>query len=125
MGVHSDAEIRLNKGPPVMNEEERYAAVRACQWADEVVEDAPYTTSLEVMDKYNCDFCVHGDDIVIGADGQDTYGKVKAAGRFKTIPRTQGAFPPRSHHFTGPSPCWRCGNHILAPFPPIFIARSR
>lgn len=73
-----------------MNEAERYAAVRACQWADEVVEDAPYTTSLEVMDKYNCDFCVHGDDIVIGADGQDTYHKVKAAGRFKTIARTQG-----------------------------------
>jgi ethanolamine-phosphate cytidylyltransferase len=73
-----------------MNEEERYAAVRACQWADEVVEDAPYTTSLEVMDKYDCDFCVHGDDIVMNADGQDTYGKVKAAGRFKTIARTQG-----------------------------------
>jgi len=90
VGVHSDAEIIKNKGPPVMNEEERYAAVRACQWADEVVEDAPYTTSLEVMDQYNCDFCVHGDDIVIGADGLDTYHKVKAANRFKTIPRTQG-----------------------------------
>jgi ethanolamine-phosphate cytidylyltransferase len=90
VGVHSDAEILRNKGPPVMNEEERYAAVRACQWADEVVEDAPYTTSLDVMDKYNCDFCVHGDDIVMNADGQDTYGVVKAAGRFKTIPRTQG-----------------------------------
>lgn len=73
-----------------MNEEERYAAVRACQWADEVVENAPYTTSLEFMDKYQCDFCVHGDDIVMNADGQDTYGVVKAAGRFKTIPRTQG-----------------------------------
>jgi ethanolamine-phosphate cytidylyltransferase len=73
-----------------MNEEERYAAVRACQWADEVVENAPYTTSLEVMDQYNCDFCVHGDDIVMNANGEDTYGVVKAAGRFKTIPRTQG-----------------------------------
>lgn len=73
-----------------MNEEERYAAVRACQWADEVVEDAPYTTSLEVMDKYNCQYCVHGDDIVLNADGNDTYHLVKEAGRFKTIPRTQG-----------------------------------
>lgn len=90
VGVHSDAEIRRNKGPPVMNEEERYAAVRACQWADEVVEDAPYTTSLEVMDKYNCDYCVHGDDIVLNADGQDTYHLVKEAGRFKTVQRTQG-----------------------------------
>lgn len=40
-----------------------YEAVRACKWADEVVEAAPYTTSLEVMDKYQCDYCVHGDDI--------------------------------------------------------------
>jgi len=44
VGVHSDAEIRKNKGPPVMNEEERYAAVAACKWVDEVVKDAPYTT---------------------------------------------------------------------------------
>lgn len=73
-----------------MNEEERYSAVRACQWADEVVEDAPYTTSLEVMDKYNCDYCVHGDDIVLNADGVDTYHEVKSAGRFKTVQRTQG-----------------------------------
>jgi ethanolamine-phosphate cytidylyltransferase len=37
VGVHSDAEILKNKGPTVMNEEERYEAVRACKWVDEVV----------------------------------------------------------------------------------------
>jgi len=42
------------------------------------------------MDKYNCDICVHGDDIVTTPNGEDTYGKVKAAGRFRTVPRTQG-----------------------------------
>lgn len=26
----------------------------------QVVEDAPYVTSIETLDKYNCDFCVHG-----------------------------------------------------------------
>ena len=26
----------------------------------QVVEDAPYVTELETLDKYNCDFCVHG-----------------------------------------------------------------
>lgn len=26
----------------------------------QVVEDAPYVTTLETLDKYNCDFCVHG-----------------------------------------------------------------
>jgi ethanolamine-phosphate cytidylyltransferase len=90
VGVHSDAEITKNKGPPVMNEEERYKAAEACKWVDEVVRDAPYVTSLELLDKYNVDFCVHGDDLVTSADGVDTYHEVKKAGRFKTVPRTRG-----------------------------------
>jgi len=90
VGVHSDVEVMKHKGPPVMTEKERYDAVRACKWVDEVVEDAPYVTQLETMDAHNCDFCVHGDDISTTADGTDTYGIVKAAGRFRTVPRTQG-----------------------------------
>ena len=35
VGVHSDEEIRKHKGPPVMNDEERLATVRACKWVDE------------------------------------------------------------------------------------------
>ena len=31
VGVHSDEEIRKHKGPPVMNELERYEAVEACK----------------------------------------------------------------------------------------------
>ncbi len=68
----------------------RYKAVASCKWVDEVVRDAPYITSLELMDKYNCDFCVHGDDIVTSADGTDTYHEVKKAGRFRTVARTRG-----------------------------------
>jgi len=90
VGVHSDAEITKNKGPPVMNEEERYRAVESCKWVDEVVRGAPYVTSLEMMDKYNADFCAHGDDLVTTSDGTDTYHEVKAAGRFKTFKRTEG-----------------------------------
>lgn len=90
VGVHSDAEVLRNKGPPVMNEAERYAAVRACKWADEVVEDAPYSTSLEWLDRYNIDFCVHGDDLVTDANGHDCYDEVKKAGRFRIVKRTQG-----------------------------------
>eukprot|EP01121_Diplochlamys_sp_Union-15-3_P020058 TRINITY_DN76_c0_g1_i2.p1 TRINITY_DN76_c0_g1~~TRINITY_DN76_c0_g1_i2.p1 ORF type:complete len:373 (-),score=75.71 TRINITY_DN76_c0_g1_i2:71-1189(-) len=90
VGVHSDEDILKHKGPTVMNEEERYLAVAACKWVDEVVKAAPYVTELAVMDKYNCDICVHGDDIVVSADGVDTYHKVKEAGRFRTVPRTEG-----------------------------------
>ena len=35
------------------------------------------------MDKYNCDFCVHGDDITMTAEGIDTYHIVKSAGRYR------------------------------------------
>ncbi|KAI9593032.1 hypothetical protein BDF19DRAFT_449250 [Syncephalis fuscata] len=90
VGVHSDAEILLNKGPTVMKEEERYAAVEACKWVDEVVRDAPYVTSLDYLDRYNCDFCVHGDDITTAADGSDCYQEVKDAGRYRECKRTQG-----------------------------------
>jgi ethanolamine-phosphate cytidylyltransferase len=61
VGVHSDAAIRENKGPPVMKEQERYEAVRSCKWVDEVVEDAPYMTELAVLERHNIDFCIHGE----------------------------------------------------------------
>ena len=72
--------------------------VRAIKWVDEVtnqhlphvhlhhakvVEGAPYVTTLETLDEYDCEFCVHGDDITMTADGTDTYSIVKNAGRYK------------------------------------------
>ncbi|EGG14461.1 phosphoethanolamine-cytidyltransferase [Cavenderia fasciculata] len=90
VGVHTDAEIAKNKGPPVMNEQERYKAVRACKWADEVAEGAPYTATVELLDQLNCDFCVHGEDISVGADGKDVYETIKKSGKFRFIKRTEG-----------------------------------
>lgn len=90
VGVHSDAEVTKHKGPPVYTEEERYKMVRAIKWVDEVIEDAPYVTTLETLEKYGCDFCVHGDDITTTADGVDTYHLVKAANKYKECKRTAG-----------------------------------
>jgi ethanolamine-phosphate cytidylyltransferase len=108
VGVHSDGllilikifffcieffyleEITKHKGPPVYTEQERYKMVRAIKWVDQVVENAPYVTTLETLEEYNCAFCVHGDDITVTADGVDTYHIVKAAGRYKECKRTQG-----------------------------------
>jgi ethanolamine-phosphate cytidylyltransferase len=39
--------------------------VRAIKWVDQVVENAPYVTTLETLQEYNCEFCVHGDDITV------------------------------------------------------------
>ncbi|KAI5637078.1 cytidylyltransferase-like domain-containing protein [Phthorimaea operculella] len=90
VGVHTDEEIAKHKGPPVFTQEERYKMVRAIKWVDQVVEGAPYVTTLETLDKYQCDFCVHGDDITVTADGIDTYHMVKKAGRYKEVQRTAG-----------------------------------
>ncbi|GAA6097572.1 ethanolamine-phosphate cytidylyltransferase-like [Tachysurus ichikawai] len=64
--------------------------VRAIKWVDDIVESAPYVTTLETLDKYNCDFCVHGDDITLTVDGKDTYEEVKKSGRYRECKRTQG-----------------------------------
>lgn len=90
VGVHTDEEIKNHKGPPVFTEQERYKMVRAIKWVDEVVEGAPYITTLETLDKYKCNFCVHGDDITLDASGEDTYRYVKESGRYKECKRTAG-----------------------------------
>ncbi|XP_006635464.1 ethanolamine-phosphate cytidylyltransferase [Lepisosteus oculatus] len=90
VGVHTDEEIAKHKGPPVFTQAERYKMVRAIKWVDEIVEGAPYVTTLETLDKYNCDFCVHGDDITLTVDGRDTYAEVKTSGRYRECKRTQG-----------------------------------
>ncbi|VDM41552.1 unnamed protein product [Toxocara canis] len=99
VGVHTDDEITLHKGPPVFSEEERYRMVRGIKWVDEVIEGAPYVTTVATLDKYDCDFCVHGsttyfllisDDITLTAEGVDTYAEVKKCGRYKECQRTAG-----------------------------------
>lgn len=91
IGVVCDHEVEITKGPPVMNDKERAELIGACKWADEVVyEDIPYTPSLDLVDKLNCQFVGHGDDLALTADGEDCYSIIKKAGRMKVFKRTEG-----------------------------------
>ncbi|KAF1988080.1 hypothetical protein K402DRAFT_352897 [Aulographum hederae CBS 113979] len=90
VGLHSDEEIMDNKGPTVMNLQERIAAVEACRWVTKCVPYAPYVTSLPWISHYGCRYVVHGDDITSDAGGGDCYRFVKSAGRFKIVKRTPG-----------------------------------
>ena len=90
VGVHTDAEIELNKGPPVMRDAERLALVSAVKWVDELVFDTPYSMSLPFLDSIDADYVVHGDDISINANGTDAYAEAKSAGRMKVVKRTEG-----------------------------------
>ena len=88
VGIHTDEDIYINKGPVVMKLEERVLAVEACKWCTETVPGAPYVTDPAVMDSYGCKYVVHGDDITTDADGQDCYRIVKDMGRFVVVKRT-------------------------------------
>ncbi|KAL0482013.1 ethanolamine-phosphate cytidylyltransferase [Acrasis kona] len=90
VGVHTDEDIRRHKGPPVMNEQERYEAVRSCKWVDHVVEGAPYVTQVDVLKSHGIDFCVHGEDISFDEDGEDTYKYIHDAGMMLVVKRTEG-----------------------------------
>jgi len=90
VGIHSDEDILKNKGPTVMNLDERCTAVDACRWSTVPVPHAPYVTQISWIDHYGCKYVVHGDDITSDSGGQDCYRFVKQAGRFKIVKRTPG-----------------------------------
>ena len=90
VGIHSDEDIRANKGPTVMSLDERVAAVEACRFSTGVVPHAPYVTSIPWITHYGCQYVTHGDDITSDANGNDCYRYVKKAGRMKIVPRTPG-----------------------------------
>lgn len=93
VGINSDESITECKAPPLMNNDERRAMVQSCKFVDEVVENIPYIMNKEYIDwifkTYNVDFIIHGDDPCI-VDGRDVYETAKQAGKFRTIPRTEG-----------------------------------
>lgn len=90
VGIHSDEEILANKGPTVMNLEERCAAADACRWSTVCVPNAPYVTYVPFISQYGCKYVVHGDDITSDSGGEDCYRFVKQAGRFKVVKRAPG-----------------------------------
>lgn len=89
-GLNADEEILINKGPPVMNGEERMKLVRACKWIKESYPDTPYTVSEQVLEKYNCEFYLHGDDPCINSEGVDICQELNKVGKFRVFKRTSG-----------------------------------
>ncbi|KAL1512565.1 hypothetical protein ABEB36_002140 [Hypothenemus hampei] len=90
VGVCSDKLTHSKKGRTVMNENERYEAVKHCRYVDEIVRDAPWEVDESFMEKHKIDFIAH-DDIPYGADDtNDIYAKWKAKGMFVATERTEG-----------------------------------
>ena len=93
VGVNSDESITECKGAPLLNDQERLTMVSGCKFVDEVVPGCPYIMNREyleyVIEKYKIDMVVHGDDPCI-VDGKDVYASAKEAGKYRSIPRTEG-----------------------------------
>lgn len=93
VGVNSDESITACKGAPLMNDQERLTMVESCKFVDQVVPGCPYIMTTEyvnyVIEKYNIDYVIHGDDPCI-VDGKDVYAAAKKCGKYLSIPRTEG-----------------------------------
>uniref|UniRef100_A0A3Q3DEH4 choline-phosphate cytidylyltransferase n=2 Tax=Hippocampus comes TaxID=109280 RepID=A0A3Q3DEH4_HIPCM len=78
------------KGFTVMNEDERYDAIRHCRYVDEVVRNAPWTLTPEFLAKHRIDFVAHDDIPYSSAGSDDVYKHIKEAGMFAPTQRTEG-----------------------------------
>uniref|UniRef100_A0A3Q2PV76 choline-phosphate cytidylyltransferase n=1 Tax=Fundulus heteroclitus TaxID=8078 RepID=A0A3Q2PV76_FUNHE len=90
VGVCSDELTHKYKGFTVMNEDERYDAVRHCRYVDEVVRNAPWTLTPEFLAKHRIDFVAHDDYPYSSAGSDDVYKHIKEAGMFAPTQRTEG-----------------------------------
>lgn len=70
VGVCNDDLTLSMKGRTVMNDVERYEAVRHCRYVDELISDAPWTLDEDFLRDRKIDFVAH-DDLPYGADDED------------------------------------------------------
>ena len=71
VGVICDADVFVNKGPTVFNEQERCSQLAECKWVNEVHIVDTYDVQISDMDRFNCEFYAHGDDAALNKDGID------------------------------------------------------
>ncbi|XP_053623365.1 choline-phosphate cytidylyltransferase B-like [Plodia interpunctella] len=90
VGVCNDALTHSLKGRTVMNEDERYEAVRHCKYVNEVVKDAPWVLNEEFLEKHKIDFVAHDDIPYTSDDAEDIYAFIKAKDMFVSTKRTEG-----------------------------------
>lgn len=90
VGVCSDQLTHKNKGRTVMNEDERYEALRHCRYVDEVLTEAPWTLTPEFLEEHKIDFVAHDELPYNIGSADDVYKFVKEKGMFLATERTEG-----------------------------------
>ena len=59
VGIHSDEDVAKYKRTPVLTMNERSEVVKACNYVDDVIENAPLETTDEFMNKHDLDIYIH------------------------------------------------------------------
>lgn len=77
------------KGPTILSGAERKEILEAVKWGDQVIPDTPYEVTEPILDEFNCQYYIHGDDPVM-VDGHNICDVLKGVNRFKEIRRTTG-----------------------------------
>lgn len=90
VGVCSDAILHEMKGRTVLEEEERYNAVRHCRYTDEVIKDAPWVITDDFLNQHKIDFVAHDSIPYESGDIDDIYAPLKERGMFVETQRTEG-----------------------------------
>merc|ERR1712029_1073577 len=90
VGCCSDELTHSRKGKTVMDEDERYEAIRHCRYVDEVVKNAPWSLDDDFLEKHKIDFVAHDELPYTTGSGTDVYAHLKAKGMFVATQRTEG-----------------------------------
>lgn len=90
VGVCSDELTQAKKGNTVMDENERYDALKHCRYVDEVVREAPWVLDDAFLTKHKIDFVAHDDVPYTIGSGTDIYAGLKEKGMFVATQRTDG-----------------------------------
>lgn len=62
----------------------------ACKWVHESHTIKEYVINLSILDQLRLDCVMHGDDTVVGADGENIYAPFIKLGKYREYKRTQG-----------------------------------
>ncbi|XP_060518987.1 choline-phosphate cytidylyltransferase B-like isoform X2 [Cylas formicarius] len=88
VGVSSDENIHSYKANMVLNEAERYDAVRHCRYVDEVLRNAPSVYTDEFLEKNKIDFVARDDIPHDFEDVEGTYAELKRRGMLVATEKT-------------------------------------
>ena len=96
VGIHSDAVVNRRRGSnlPLMNLHERVLSVLSCRYVDDVLIDAPYEVTPEMIASLRIAEVVHGtnsDDIGILTNSNNNNGNEFYGERYK-CPKEAGIF---------------------------------